>query len=225
LGTSGLTDPDSVPELPDRPVSRLGDLRQLGNHRVGCGDSTSQADVAGVLAEAQPYLMVTDPPYGVEYDPSWRAHRNQSGDKLARGKVLNDDRADWQDANALFPGDVAYVWHGALHGEVVAADLAACGLQRRAQIIWAKQHFALSRGHYHWRRMLLVRGAGGAGHATGKAIAHRQQFGRLPTAILSATRSASRAGDTARRSRSNALHRALADQVADHHLCATVRPR
>ena len=151
LGTSGLTDPDTVPELPDRPVSRLGDLWQLGNHRVGCGDSTSQADVAGVLAEAQPHLMVTDPPYGVEYDPSWRAHHNQSSGKLALGKVLNDDRADWQDAYALFPGDVAYVWHGALHGEVVAADLAACGLQRRAQIIWAKQHFALSRGHYHWK--------------------------------------------------------------------------
>jgi DNA modification methylase len=71
--------------------------------------------------------------------------------KLARGKVLNDDRADWREAYALFPGDVAYVWHGALHGEIIAADLAACGLQRRAQIIWTKQHFALSRGHYHWK--------------------------------------------------------------------------
>jgi DNA modification methylase len=95
--------------------------------------------------------MITDPPYGVEYDPSWRARRNQSGGKLARGKVLNDDRADWHEAYALFPGDVAYVWYGALHGDVVAADLAACGLQLRAQIVWAKQHFILSRGHYHWK--------------------------------------------------------------------------
>jgi len=148
---SGLTDPDSVPEVPDQPVTRPGDKWLLGKHRVGCGNSTSEADVAPVLAGSQPHLMITDPPYGVEYDPSWRARRNQSGGKLARGKVLNDDRADWREAYALFPGDVAYVWHGALHGDVVAADLAACGLQRRAQIVWVKQHFILSRGHYHWK--------------------------------------------------------------------------
>jgi hypothetical protein len=65
--------------------------------------------------------------------------------------VLNDDRADWREAYALFPGEVAYVWHGALHGDVVAAGLAACGWQLRAQIIWAKQHFTLSRGDYHWK--------------------------------------------------------------------------
>src|SRR6267378_8441733 len=125
LGSSGLTDPDSVPEVPDQPVTRLGDIWLLGDHRVGCGDSTSAADVASVLAEAQPHLMVTDPPYGVGYDPSWRGRRNLSRGKLARGKVLNDDRADWREAYALFPGDTGYVWFGALHGEVAADGLAA----------------------------------------------------------------------------------------------------
>ena len=151
LGSSGLADPDSVPEVPDRPVTRRGDIWLLGNHRVGCGDSTSAADVAPVLAGSQPHLMIADPPYGVEYDPSWRARRGLGAGKLARGKVLNDDRADWREAYALFPGDVAYVWHGALHGDVVAAGLAACGLQLRAQLIWSKQHFTLSRGDYHWK--------------------------------------------------------------------------
>jgi DNA modification methylase len=151
LGTSGLTDPDSVPEVPDQPVTRPGDIWILEEHRVGCGDSTSKADVEPMLAGSQPHLMVTDPPYGVGYDPSWRARRGVGSGKLAQGKVLNDDRADWRQAYALFTGDVAYVWHGALHGGVVAADLAACGLQRRAQIVWVKQHFTLSRGHYHWR--------------------------------------------------------------------------
>ena len=151
LGTSGLTDPDSVPEVCGQPVSRLGDIWLLGTHRVGCGDSTSEADVAAVLAGPQPHLMIADPPYGVEYDPSWRARRGLGAGKLARGKVLNDDRADWREAYALFPGDVAYVWHGALHGDVVAAGLAACGLQLRAQLIWSKQHFTLSRGDYHWK--------------------------------------------------------------------------
>ena len=151
LGSSGLTDPDSVPEVPDQPVTRPGDIWVLDDHRVGRGDSTSTADVAPVLAGSQPHLMIADPPYGVGYEPSWRARRNLSRGKLARGKVLNDDRADWREAYGLFPGDVAYVWHGALHGDVVAAGLAACGLQLRAQIVWAKQHFTLSRGDYHWK--------------------------------------------------------------------------
>src|ERR1700720_2162938 len=91
LGTSGLTDPDSVPERPDQPITRLGDVWQLGQHRVGCGDSTSTSDVAPVLMGSQPLLMVTDPPYGVGYDPAWRARRGLSAG--AQGKVLNDDRA------------------------------------------------------------------------------------------------------------------------------------
>jgi hypothetical protein len=65
--------------------------------------------------------MVTDPPYGVDYDPSRRAGRGCGVGKAAQGKVLNDDRVDWREAYALFPGDVAYVCHGALHGDVVAA--------------------------------------------------------------------------------------------------------
>jgi DNA modification methylase len=151
MGSSGLTDPDSVPEVPDQPATRLGDLWLLGDHRVGCGDSTNSADVAQVLAGTEPHLMVTDPPYGVSYEPSWRSRRTLSRGTLAQGKVLNDDRADWQEAYALFPGDTAYVWFGALHGDVTAAGLTACSFQLRAQIIWVKQHFTLGRGNYHWQ--------------------------------------------------------------------------
>jgi DNA modification methylase len=151
LGSSGFTDPDSVPEVPEQPVTRVGDIWLLGDHRVGCGDSTNATDVSRVLAGSEPHLMIADPPYGVAYDPSWRGRRKLSTSKLAVGKVLNDDRAEWRAAYELFSGDVAYVWHGALCGEVVAADLAACGLQPRTQIIWVKQHFTLSRGDYHWK--------------------------------------------------------------------------
>src|SRR6185437_7747000 len=65
LGSSGLTDPDSAPEIPEQPVTRPGDVWLLGTHRVGCGDSTSKADVEQVLAGSEPHLMVADPPYGV----------------------------------------------------------------------------------------------------------------------------------------------------------------
>ena len=94
--------------------------------------------------------MATDPPYGVSYDPAWRA-RAGAGATKRTGKVLNDDRADWREAWALFPGEVAYVWHGALHATTVAESLEACGFAIRSQIIWAKERLVLSRGDYHWQ--------------------------------------------------------------------------
>ena len=138
LGDDGAIEgEDDIPEAPVTPVSVAGDIWQLGSHRLICGDSTS-ADVVGrLLGDVKPLLMVTDPPYGVDYDPSWR---NQAGAAKTKrtGKVLNDDRADWRAAWALFPGDVAYVWHGALHAATVAESLTAAGFAIRSQIIWAK---------------------------------------------------------------------------------------
>jgi DNA modification methylase len=64
--------------------------------------------------------------------------------------VLNDDRADWREAWALFAGDVAYVWHAGLHAGTVADGLLACGFALRSQIIWDKGQLVLSRGDYHW---------------------------------------------------------------------------
>ncbi|AUH33113.1 site-specific DNA-methyltransferase [Paracoccus tegillarcae] len=141
---------DDIPEPPADPVSVPGDLWQLGPHRLICGDSTSADMVGKLLGDVRPLLMVTDPPYGVEYDPSWR---NQTAASVTKrtGKVLNDDRADWREAWALFPGDVAYVWHGALHATTVADSLIAAGFDIRSQIIWAKDRLVLSRGDYHWQ--------------------------------------------------------------------------
>jgi DNA modification methylase len=95
--------------------------------------------------------MVTDPPYGVEYDPEWRTRAGVGGAGVAKGKVLNDDKADWREAWALFPGDVAYVWHAGLFGVVVGESLQACGFKLRSQIIWDKGQLVLSRGDYHWK--------------------------------------------------------------------------
>jgi DNA modification methylase len=149
--TMGLTDPEEVPAPPAMPVSRLGDVWLLGHHRLACGDCTDAPVVQAALGGVRPHLMVTDPPCGVEYDPAWR-HEALEGSKTQRtGKVLNDHRADWREAWALFPGDVAYVWHGALHASTVADSLTACGFCIRAQIVWAKERLVLGRGHYHWQ--------------------------------------------------------------------------
>jgi DNA modification methylase len=75
------------------------------------------------------------------------------------------ERAAW----ALFPGEVAYVWHGALHAATVAESLAACGFEIRSQIVWAKERLVISRGHYHWSHepcWYAVK-SGGTGHWSG----------------------------------------------------------
>ncbi|MCW6509803.1 DNA-methyltransferase [Lichenifustis flavocetrariae] len=143
-------------EPPEKPITQPGDVWTLGQHRVVCGDAT-QADVVGkALKGVRPHLMVTDPPYGVNYDPEWRSSvidaasgRTKAGRAL--GKVKNDDRADWRQAWSLFPGDVAYVWHSALYSDLVRTSLEASGFEVRSQIIWDKGRMVISRGHYHWR--------------------------------------------------------------------------
>jgi hypothetical protein len=78
--------------------------------------------------------MVTDPPYGVEYDPEWR-HRRGVNNSARKGKIRNDEIADWTPSWDLFPGEIAYVWHGALRSAIVAESLAKSGFAIRAQII------------------------------------------------------------------------------------------
>lgn len=150
-GGPGLTDENEAPPVAKKAVSRLGDVWLLGHHRLVCGDSTDAATVSKLLGNVRPFLMVTDPPYGVEYDPSWRVKAGAASKGAALGKVKNDDRADWREAWALFPGTVAYVWHGGLHAATVAESLAACKLMIRSQIVWVKTRPVFSRGDYHWQ--------------------------------------------------------------------------
>ena len=147
-GNEGLTDPDEIPEVPDEPQAKLGDVYKLGKHRLVCGDSTDADAVAKCLNGVEPHLMVTDPPYGVEYDAT--KARAVSKDS-AKGKVLNDDRADWREAWALFPGDVCYVWHAGLRAREVVESLEACDFAMRAQIIWDKGRLVIGRGDYHFQ--------------------------------------------------------------------------
>lgn len=144
-------DEDEVPAPPKSPITKPGDVWTLGKHRVLCGDATVSEDVAKVLDGADPRLMVTDPPYGVEYDPEWRDSADLGIGERSRGRIVNDDRVDWRDAWSLFSGDVVYCWHASWHAGEVQASIEAVEFEIRYQIIWEKQHFALSRGHYNWQ--------------------------------------------------------------------------
>ncbi len=152
---TGRADPDDEIEPPEAPITVLGDVWLMGGHRLTCGDSTSPETVSAVLNGAKPHLMVTDPPYGVEYDANWRNEAERPNGKSygasAVGAVQNDGRADWSVAWALFPGDVAYVWHAGRYASEVQESLAASGFDIRSQLIWAKTRLIISRGDYHWQ--------------------------------------------------------------------------
>jgi DNA modification methylase len=155
----GQTAPDAAPD--PRPTDiQPGDLFTLGMHRLLCGDATVAGDVARLTEgdPTPPFLLVTDPPYGVHYDPQWRQDAAEKGfigfGATRLGTVPNDDRSDWTHAYTLFRGDVAYVWHAVIHPpDVPGVDqqLIAASFEIRSQIIWRKRSFAISRGHYHWQ--------------------------------------------------------------------------
>ena len=147
---AGLADENEVPDCAEISASRTSDIWVLGQHRVACGDCTDPDIVKALFDGAVPHLLVSDPPYGVEYDPEWR-HRLGFNKSAKRGKIKNDERADWSATWALFPGEIAYVWHGALHAATVADSLTRTGFTVRAQIVWAKERLVMSRGDYHWQ--------------------------------------------------------------------------
>jgi DNA modification methylase len=141
---------DDVPDV--RPTGIMpGDLFELGEHRIICGDSTDAAVVMRLLENKRPRLMATDPPYGVDYDPAWRKKALGDGAERSVGTVQNDGRVDWSEAFKLFAGAVAYVWHASMFGAQVEQSLLAAEFILRSQIIWAKQHFAIGRSDYHWQ--------------------------------------------------------------------------
>ena len=130
----GLTDEDEVPEPPAIPVTKLGDLWILGEHRVLCGDSTSIDAVAKLMDGQKADMVFTDPPYGVDYD---------GGQKL-REKLTNDSNTDIY--NGVMPivffaskdGAAVYLWFSDNKSAAVFAAVSAAGYKVRTTLIWNK---------------------------------------------------------------------------------------
>jgi DNA modification methylase len=143
-----FVEPDKVET--DIVLGDLFSLRKNGKeiHRLLCGDATKKEDVDRLMGGAKPEIMVTDPPYGVNYDPKWRTAAGLSGLGIATGMVDNDDNADWGEAWKLSPADVAYIYHGGIKSPIVAASLTDSGYDLIALIIWNKNHIVIGRGNY-----------------------------------------------------------------------------
>lgn len=95
--------------------------------------------------------MVTDPPYGVNYDPTWRMKGLKQHKIKSVGLIENDHRIDWTEAYSLFTGNIAYVWHSGKYSHIIAQNLIDCGYEIAYQIIWNKNSGAIGRGDIHWK--------------------------------------------------------------------------
>jgi DNA modification methylase len=160
---------DIAPPLPENSVSRPNDLWLCGDrrrqHRILCADATSLEAVARLLGDRKPFLMITDPPYGIELDSEWRDRAGLNGCGPAEASYMKhrteghtettisgDTRADWPGAFELVPSlQIAYVWHASIFTREVLNGLERIGFLYPQQIIWNKGRTVLTRTHYWYQ--------------------------------------------------------------------------
>ena len=141
---------DAVPSVPEKPKSKRGDIYQLGAHRLMCGDATSAADLHALMDVALADLVVTDPPYNVDY---------HGGTGLT---IQNDSMADADFCRfltnafsamnaAMKPGCSFYIWHADSEGYNFRRACVNAGLQVRQCLIWVKNQLVLGRQDYQWK--------------------------------------------------------------------------
>lgn len=153
-----LTDQDDVPDLPaDEPVSQLGDVWELGPHRLLCGDSTDAGAVALMLDGDAPDCVWTDPPYGVSYV-------GKTADALT---IQNDGKADLPElllgafstlAAVCRPGAPVYVAHADTERIAFETAMLSAGLIVRQNLIWVKNTMVLGRSDYHYKHEPVLEG-------------------------------------------------------------------
>ena len=156
---------DDAPEVEyDEPDSKAGQVYELGPHRLMCGDSTSVQDMATLMNGAKADLIITDPPYNVDYEGS--NGKKIQNDSMSDNKFLNF----LTDAfNAMFTflkaGGAFYIWHADSEGYNFRQAVKNCkGLVRQC-IIWVKNSLVLGRQDYQWRHEPCLYGwKDGAGH-------------------------------------------------------------
>lgn len=152
LPAEGLTDPDDVPEVPEEPITKLGDIWQLGNHKVLCGDSTDQNQLDPLMQNELANLWLTDPPYNVNYE-------GKTSDKLKiQNDQLNNDEFRQFLASAyvvahkyLNEGASFYIWHADSEGYNFRGAAHDANLQIRQCLIWVKSSMVMGRQDYHWQ--------------------------------------------------------------------------
>ena len=171
-------DPDAAAAQITEPVSKTGDIWQLGRHRLMCGDSTDPEDVAVLMGGDKLDLVITDPPYNVDYGAKTEFLNGYLGQEDSRNNstILNDQMdslsfyqfllAAFQNMNdAMRPGAAAYVFHAESTGLQFRQAYSDAGLKMAQCLIWEKNSFVLGRQDYQWRHEPILYGwKEGAGH-------------------------------------------------------------
>jgi DNA modification methylase len=148
----GLTDEDAVPELQETPISVLGDLWILEDHRLLVGDATDTDAVAKLMAGAPADLVFTDPPYNVGYEGYTEDRLTIKGDRMSDvdfKKFLESAFGSYR--TIVKPGASMYVCHSSSWQREFQDALEAADFEVRCQLIWAKNTFAWGFGRYKFQ--------------------------------------------------------------------------
>jgi len=162
----GLTDEDAVPEVPEEPKTKLGDIYQLGNHRLMCGDSTSIADIERLCDGQLVDMWLTDPPYNVAYEGKTKDALKIKNDSMDNDTFRQFLRDSYVAADVVMkPGAVFYIWHADSEGYNFRGAAKDAGWTVRQCLIWKKSVMVMGRQDYHWRHEPCLYGwKEGAGH-------------------------------------------------------------
>ena len=162
----GLTDEDAVPETPVEPKTKLGDIYQLGNHRLMCGDSCSVTDMQKLVNDRQVDMWLTDPPYNVAYEGKTKdalTIQNDSMDNEGFRQFLRDAYVTAD--TVMKAGAVFYIWHADSEGYNFRGAAHDAGWKVRQCLIWKKSTMVMGRQDYHWKHEPCLYGwKEGAGH-------------------------------------------------------------
>lgn len=134
---------------PKNPRSKLGDVFQLGRHHLMCGDSTDSGDVDTLMNGLQADMLLTDPPYNVDYEGSAGKIENDNMDDSAFREFLT--RAFFNAKSHMKPGGAFHVWHADSEGYNFRGALQDAGLKIRQCLIWVKNSLVLGRQDFQWK--------------------------------------------------------------------------
>jgi DNA modification methylase len=147
----GLTDENEIPPVPEEPKTKMGDIYQLGEHRLMCGDSTS-IDSVETLTDGLVDILVTDPPYNVDYTGKTKDALKIQNDSMDDSTFRQFLRDAFTAADAVMkPGAVFYIWHADSEGYNFRGACKDAGWQVRQCLIWQKDTMVMGRQDYHWK--------------------------------------------------------------------------
>ena len=162
----GLTDEDAVPDVPDKSITKLGDIYQLGNHRLMCGDLCSLTDIEKLCNGQLVDMWLTDPPYNVAYEGKTKDALKIYNDSMGDDQFRQFLRDAYVTANLVMKsGAVFYIWHADSEGYNFRGAAQDAGWKVRQCLIWKKSSIVMGRQDYHWKHEPCLYGwKEGAGH-------------------------------------------------------------